>query len=174
LTKSYDIRGEKVMEKITKENIGACIQAALDNNEKNILFVSKTLEYENAIKWFESHPEYYICRSTPAPVYEEKNGLLVKAENYYAIEDSVLNKANDEKAIWFHHAFGDESLVDFDGFLKILKERSYTNTFPGGIIAKHSLEKLALFVAFTSPTKGDWARLDESHYDLFDKIYVLD
>ena len=136
--------------KIIKENIATCIQAALNNKERKILFVSKTLEYENALKWFEVHPEYYICRSTPAPLYEEKNGLLVKADNYYGIENNVLAKANDEKSIWFHHAFGDESAVDFDGFLEILKERSYTNRFPDGIIVKHSLEKLALFVAFTS------------------------
>lgn len=40
------------MEKIIKENIATCIQAALNNKERKILFVSKTLEYENALKWF--------------------------------------------------------------------------------------------------------------------------
>lgn len=162
------------MEKITKENIGACIQAALHNKEKNILFISKTLEYQNALKWFNEHPEFHICRSVPTPVYDEKNGLLVQSNNCYGIADHLLAKANNEKSIWFYHAFGDECIYDFEGFLEILKERSYTNKFSDGSTVKHSLENLALFVAFTSPTKGDWARLDEKHYHLFNKIYTLD
>ena len=162
------------MEKITKDNIGACIQAALDNKEKNILFVSKTLEYQNALKWFEEHPDFYICRSTPELGYDKKNGLLVQSDNCYWIEDGVLDKANDEKSIWFLREFSDKSVDDFEGVLEILKDRTYTNKFSDGMTVKHSLEQLALFVAFTSPTKGDWAQLDEKYYDLFDKIYTLD
>ena len=165
------------MKKIKLNEIGACITSALEEKKKNILFVSNTLKYENALRWFEDHKDYKVFRfATPQPLHEEKNGLLIENRNYCHIDDQTLNCLNDEKAILFVNAFSEKCIYGFDEYIHILKDRFFINKFPDDINVKFSLEKLALFIAFTAPAdkKDDWASLDEKYYSLFDEIYILD
>lgn len=161
------------MKEITVNEIGACITNALTKKTKNLLFISATLEYDNALEWFAAHPDYCMGEATPQALWENKDGRLVKSEDCFVLTNDDLNKMNDEKAIWFIHALGDACVENFEGFLNIIENRFYVNTFTDGTSQRFSLEKMGMFIAFTSPTKGDWARLDEKHYHLFDEIYVV-
>ena len=151
------------------------IDNALKSKKKNILFVSRTLEYDAVLDWFQKHPEYYACREVPAALYETKNGILTKNENCLVINSDSLEKANNEKCIWFHHAFSEKSVLNFEGFADIIKNRFYINRFPDGSEVKHDLKNMAMFVAFTTPANAnDWAALDEKYYSLFDEIYIVE
>ncbi len=162
------------MKEISVAQIGTHISDALESQKKNILFVSSTLEYENALNWFVEHPEHRVCRATPAALYVEENGILVKKENCPVISTEELEAMNDEKAIWFHHAFSEKSIEYFESFLDIIKHRFFINKFDNGNCVKYSLEKMALFVAFTTPySETDWAALDEKYYELFDAVYLV-
>ena len=159
---------------ITTGDIETVIDRALENKLKNILFISRTLEYEPALEWFEKHPDYRACRATPAALYEEKHGILVKNEDYIVINSDSLVNANSDKCIWFCHAFSEKSVLNFDGFVDIIKNRFYVNRFPDGYEAHHSLENMAMFMAFTTPhNENDWAALDQKYYRLFDEIYIV-
>lgn len=163
------------IENISSTDIAAKISNALKSNKKNILFISRTLEYEGALEWIKKHPAYHMCRAVPDVLREIKNGILCKAEECAVIDDGKLKKANDEKCIWFHHAFSEKSILNFDGFLDIIKNRFYINRYPDGSQVKHSLERMALFIAFTAPyNEKDWAALSEKYYDLFDEIYLVE
>ncbi len=162
------------METISVNQIGNCISKALENKNKNVLFIDRTLRYESILQWFDEHPEYKWRRTEPQMNNEVKNGILVKKEGSCVIETKVLNLMNDEKSIWFHHAFSQKSVEFFDEFLDIIKNRYFINNFGDGKTAKHSLEKMGLFVAFTTPpSENDWSDLDEKYYELFDVIYLI-
>ena len=162
------------MEKITVNKIGERISEALKSKKRNILFISPSLEYENVLVWSDRHPEYRLIRCVPGELREERNGILVKT-GAYVLSGSELERLNNEKSIWFHNAFSEKCINDFEGILDVIKERFYINKFPEGDSVRYSLEKLALFIAFTSPQDpDDWASLDEKYYDLFDEIYLLD
>lgn len=163
------------MVRITSLDIETYISNALESKKKNILFVSRTLEYEAVLDWFAKHSDYSVCRTAPAALYEEKNGILTKNEDYVVIDSDSLKKANNEKCIWFHHAFSEKSVLNFDGFLDIIKNRFYINHFPDGNYIKYSLENMALFIAFTTPhNENDWAALNEKYYNLFDDVYSVE
>ena len=163
------------MDTISTQDIGAKIEGALEAKKKNILFISLTLRYEPALEWFANHPDYRVCRETPATLYEEKNGILVKNEDYTVIDSQSLDNANNDKCIWFHHAFSEKSVLNFEGFADIIKNRYYINRFPDGQEMKHDLKNMAMFIAFTTPhNENDWAALDEKYYSLFDEIYIVE
>lgn len=163
------------MVNISLWDIETQIDNALENKKKNILFVSRTLEYDAVLDWFKKHPEYYECREVPAALYETKNGILTKNENCLVINSDSLEKANNEKCIWFHNAFSEKCVLNFTGFLDIIKNRYYTNCFSDGQQMRYSLENMAMFIAFTTPhNANDWAALDEKYYDLFDEVYLVE
>jgi len=164
------------VKKITTKEIGECISEAIKTQKKNILFVSRALEYEYALNWFEENPEYRQVRVTfPDTLREVENGILVKREGYYAIPDEILERLNNEKAIMFSNTFSEKCVEDFEGFQNIIKYRFYINKFPDGTAVKHSVEKLPLFVAFTDyPEQNSWSTLSEEYYNLFDEVYLLD
>jgi hypothetical protein len=163
------------MVNISVLDITAVISNALEKNKKNILFISRTLEYDAVLEWVTTNSDYHLCRAEPSALYEEKNGLLSKNENFAVIDGDSLTKANNEKCIWLHHAFSEKSILNFDGFVDIIKNRFYMNCFPDESQAKHSLEHLALFIAFTTPhNEKDWAALNKKYYDLFDEIYLVE
>ncbi len=162
------------MKKISVNEIGSCISEALKEKKKNILFVSITLEYHNVLEWAEKHPEYRIRRDVPHEGYEEKNGILVKS-GYDVLENERLERLNNEAAIWFHNAFSEKCVGNFEGVINVVKERIYTQRFSESDEMKFSLEKLPLFIAFTTPENPkDWASLDIKYYNLFDEVYLLD
>lgn len=163
------------MVNISLIDIGTTISDAIKNKKKNILFISRTLKYTEALEWIEKHSSYHACRAEPSALYETKNGILHKNEKFAVIDDERLEKANDEACIWFHHAFSEKSVLNFDGFVDIIKNRFYINRFPDGSQTKHSLERMAMFIAFTTPhNENDWAALNEKYYDLFDEIYLVE
>ena len=171
---TYKTGMERLMKKITKKKIGECISEALKSKKRNILFISAALEYENFLVWSDQHPEYNIIRCVPGELREERNGILVKT-GAYVLAHSELERLNNENSIWFHNAFSEKCINDFEGMLDAIKQRFYINKFPEGDNVKYSLEKMGLFVAFTTPQDpDDWAALDEKYYDLFDEIYLLD
>ena len=163
------------MKNITINEIGLCISESLKAGKKNVLFISHTLLYENVLTWADEHPEYYLCRETPSPLYNQtESGRLIKDENCMIIANATLENANSENSIWFLHALSEKCINNFDGFLDIIKNRFYVNKFSDGTVQKISLEKLPLFVAFTTnPDENDWASLDEKYYALFDEIYLV-
>ena len=62
------------MEKITKENIGACIQAALDNNEKNIIALQTAYNSEQAtISSFKTYALYALIGFVAWAYFGRKN-----------------------------------------------------------------------------------------------------
>ena len=163
------------MVNICSMDIGATISDAIKNKKKNILFISRTLKYTGALEWIEKHPVYHVCRAEPGALREIKNGILYKNEDFAVIDDDRLEKANDEKCIWFHHAFSEKCILNFDGFVDVIKNRFYINHFPDGTQTKHSLEHMAMFIAFTTPhNENDWAALDEKYYNLFDELYLVE
>ena len=160
---------------IPSTSVASTINRALIDKKKNILFISRTLNYMGALKWIEKHPSYHVCRAEPGALREIKNGILYKNEDFAVIDDGRLEKANDEKCIWFHHSFSEKSILNFDGFVDVIKNRFYINHFPDGTQTKHSLEHMAMFIAFTTPhNKNDWAALDEKYYNLFDEVYLVE
>lgn len=163
------------MVKISLLDIETHISNSLESKKKNILFVSRTLEYETVLAWFAKHSDYYACRTSPTALYEEKNGILSKNENCLVIDSGSLEKANNEKCIWFHNAFSEKSVLNFAGFLDIIQNRYYINCFPDGRQVRYSLENMAMFIAVTTPhNENDWAALDEKYYDLFDEVYLVE
>jgi hypothetical protein len=161
------------MKNISINEVGHYISEALENNKKNILFVDLTLRYEEVTNWGKNNPEYKICRWAPAEFREEKNGIWVKT-GYYGLANKELKTLNQENSIWFFHAFSEKCIEDFDGILDVIKNRSYVNKFPDGQVVGFSLEKMSLFIAFTTPhNPNDWAALDEKYYALFDEVYLV-
>ena len=162
------------MRKILISEIENCISEALSHKKKNILFVSITLEYDRVLRWAEKHPEYHVRRDVPSEGYDNKNGILVK-NGYYWLADESLEKLNKEDVIWFHNAFSEKCIGNFEGVINVVKERVYTQKLSESDIAKFSLKNLPLFIAFTTPhNPNDWASLDEKYYELFDEVYLLD
>lgn len=162
------------MKKITKNSISKCIDNALKNKKKNILFISITLEYEQVLEWAENNAEYCMRRDVPREGYENKNGILVKI-GYDVLDTKRLEALNNENVIWFYNAFSEQCIGNFEGVLNVIKARIYTQHCSSSDIIKFSLEKMPLFIAFTTPHKaGDWASLDEKYYELFDEVYLLD
>ena len=163
------------MRTINACKIGECISEALNDKKKNLLFVSATLEYENLIKWFGEHPEYCLRRDTPQELCSNTDYNTIEEDKYCVIDDKSFAILNDEKTVLFSLGFSEKGLCGFEEFLNNLKDRYYINRFPGGGTEKHSLERMRLFIAFsTPPNKNDWAALDEKYYDLFDEVYLLD
>ena len=161
------------MKKTTVNEIGSCISEALKDKKRNILFASATLEYENVLEWAKNHPEYRIFRYVPHEMYENKNGILIKT-GYYILETERLEELNNEDVIWFHNAFSEKCIGNFEGIINVIKERIYTQKFSASDFMKFSLEKMPLFVAFTVPNKpNDCACLDEKYYELFDEVYLI-
>lgn len=161
------------MKKINVNEIGACISEALVDGKKNILFVSPTLEYENVLEWAEEHPAYSLRRSVPGEFSEYVDGILKLTDTLAISELEALNKDN---AIWFFYAFSEKCFDGFEEIVNVIKERYYVNKFPDGD-RRFSLDKMALFLAFTAPVKpgfDDWSALDEKYYPLFDEIYYVD
>lgn len=162
------------MKKITVNDVESCITEAIKNNKKNILFVSITLENQGVRKWFKNNTEYRECCAKPAPLYDEVDGRLVKNEGYYVIPDNALVGLNDEKSVLYVWPFGEECTYGFEEFLNIVKYRFYVNKFPEGTTKTHSVDKMALFIAFSTPSGCDGFSLDEKYYELFDEVYLLD
>ena len=163
------------MKTINSNDIGMYLFAALDGKKKNILFVSATLEYKGVLEWLNARSEYRVVRFVePQALYEEKNGLLVKNDNCCVIADEKLKALNNESSILFCNIFSQSCIQNFEGYLDILKGRFYVNKFPNGDHIKHSVDKMALFIAFTTPHKpNDYAALDKKYYELFDEVYLL-
>ncbi len=162
------------MKNININEIGHSISEALDDNKKNILFVDLTLRYEPVLNWGNQNPEYKICRWTPGELREEKNGILVKT-GCFCLANNELEALNSSNSIWFFHAFSEKCVEGFDGILDVIKSRVYINKFPDGQAVNFSLEKMPLFIAFTTPhNPNDWAALDEKYYELFDEVYLID
>ena len=162
------------MKKISINQIESCISEALKEKKKNILFVSITLEYDKVLEWAENHPEYCMRRDVPHEGYENKNGILVKS-GYDLLEMERLEKLNNENVIWFHNAFSEKCVCNFEGVINVVKERVYTQRVSNSDVTQFSLEKMPLFIAFTAPdTPDNWASLDEKYYELFDEVYLLD
>lgn len=165
-----------IMIKITSNGIEKCLANALESKKKNILFVSATLDYKGALKWLSEQSKYRVVRFTePQAVYEKKNGILVENKGYFVIDNSKLDRLNDEKSILFCSTFSEACIDNFEGYLDIIKWRFYVNKFPNGESSTHSVEKIALVVAFTTPyNTNDHTALDEKYYELFDEVYLLD
>ena len=162
------------MKKISINEIESCISEALEENKKNILFVSSTLKYEYVLKWAEKHPEYRVRRDVPREGYENKDGRLLKI-GYDILATECLEALNNENVIWFHNAFSEKCIANFEGVINVVKERIYTQKWSDSDFMKFSLEKMPLFIAFTTPVNSDdWASLDEKYYKLFDEVYSLD
>lgn len=162
------------MMKISINEIGNCISEALKEKKKNILFVSVTLEYEKVLEWAKNHAEYCMRRDVPREEYENKDGILVKS-GYYILENERLEKLNNEDVIWFHNAFSEKCIGNFEGVINVVKERIYTQKLSDSCFMEFSLEKISLFIAFTTPNNPkDWASLDEKYYELFDEVYFVD
>ena len=163
-----------LMKKISINNIENCISEALKDKKKNILFVSVTLEYESVLEWAENHPEYCLRRDVPHEGDVNKNGILVKS-GYALLTNESLEILNSEDVIWFHNAFSQKNIRNFEGVINVVKERIYTQKFSDTDSMEYSLEKMPLFIAFTTPdAPDDWAALDEKYYELFDEVYSLD
>ena len=146
----------------------------MSEKKKNILFISNTLEYEKVLEWAEKHPEYCVRRNVPREGYESKNGILVKL-GYDILPIADLEKLNNEDVIWFHNAFSEKCIGNFEGVINVVKERVYTQKVSETNVSKLSLEKLPLFIAFTTPHNPDtWSSLDEKYYKLFDEVYLID
>lgn len=166
--------GDVIMKKISINQIENCISEALKENKKNILFVSITAEYDKVLDWAENHPEYCVRRDVPREGYENKNGILVKS-GYDILSNEILKILNNENVIWFHNYFSEKCIGNFEGVINVVKERIYTQKFSDSEIMKFSLEKMSLFIAFTTPNNpNDFASLDEKYYKLFDEVYLLD
>ena len=163
------------MKEITQNEIIHCITQALENGTRNILFISPGLQhYELIPRWAETHPQYRLIRSTPQPLYEEKNGILVKNPKRFCIADEILERANNEHSIWFFLNFSEQGLYDFDGVLKIIKSRTYTNSFDDDTTQTHTLEKMPLVIAYsTPPGVGYFPPLESQYYNLFEAIYLV-
>ena len=162
------------MKKISINQIENCISEALKEKKKNVLFVSITLEYDMVLEWFENHPEYCMRRDVPSEGYENKNDILVKS-GYDLLATEILEKLNNENVVWFHHAFSEKCISNFEGVINVVKERIYTQRVSDMDFMQFSMEKLPLFIAFTTPNNpNDWAALDEKYYELFDEVYLLD
>lgn len=163
------------MKHITAGNIGECISEALNNGSKNILFIHPTADYKNALEWFKANPSYRKCRSFgPELMYEQTNGFLTKTEDCYCIPDDTLARLNNESSIMLVSPFSAKVIGGFDGFLDILKHRHYINRFPDGSAKAHSVEKMALLIAFTTPDGSNDYALDKDYYPLFDRVYFVD
>lgn len=164
------------MKKITINEIGNCISEALKDKKKNILFVDIALTYKKVLEWAENHPGYNVIRlAEPQPLYEEKDGRLVKSKEHFVIDDQKLKKLNFDKSILLSISFSEACIYNFEGYLDILKWRYYVNVFPDGERIKHNVNRMALFIAFSAPCNTtDPASLDPKYYELFDEVYVLE
>ena len=162
------------MEKININEVGACISKALETNKKNILFVDLTLRYEGVNNWGKHNTNFRLFRRAPGELREEKNGILVKT-GCFCLGNVELEILNQENTIWFFHAFSEKCIEGFDSVLDAIKNRVFTNRFPDGKDVTFSLEKMPLFIGFTTPhNPNDWAALDEQYYELFDEVYFID
>lgn len=162
------------MKKIPVNEVESSITDALRSKKKNILFVSLTLENQGVRAWFKNNPGYHEKGAKPQPLYDEVDGRLVKIEDNYVIADKMLSSLNDERSVLYVYPFGEKCIEGFEEFLNIIRDRFYVNRFPGGISQVHTLEKMALFIAFTTPSGTDDFSLDAKYYDLFDEVYLLD
>ena len=163
------------MKKIGLMQVKAAIDEALATNKKNILFVSRVVETDPIISWFEEHPEYTRRSDAPLPLYEkDERGGFRKVEGVFVMYDDALKELNKENAILFLYPFGEQCIYGFDQFVSLMKDRFFVNDFHDGTTAKHSVEKLKLFIAVASHPGQDGFALGEQYYDLFDEVYVLD
>ena len=162
------------MKKIQLCQIGESVCDALESKKKNVLFVSDNLDYEYVKTWFEEHPEYSLyCSVYPKRLSTIENGVLVETD-YYCIDDKRLESLNDEMAILFSYPFGEQCIECFEDFLDIVKHRFYINRFSKTTTQKHSLEKMRMFIAFSTPANKDAFSLDSKYYDLFDEVYRIE
>ena len=162
------------MKEISVFQMGACVEEALKTKKKNILFVSPTLEYENALEWIRQSNEYHEYRfATPVQLYDNVDGRMVAVENYYIIPDDRLKNLNNENVVLLVEQFSPKVIYDFEGFLNVVKHRYYINRIPNHPDMKHTVEKLPLLVACATPPNRDFYSLDEKYYDLFDEVYYV-
>ncbi len=162
------------MKNISIDKVGQCISEALETKKKNILFVDITLRYEPVLNWGNQNSNYKIYRWAPGELREEKNGILIKT-GCFCIANDELENLNQENSIWFFHAFSEKCIEGFEGVMDAITNRFYINRFPDGKDVMFSLEKMPLFIGFTTPhNPNDWAALDEKYYDLFDEVYLVD
>ena len=162
------------MKRISANQIENCISEALSESKKNILFISFTLEYKKVLEWADKHPEYSVRRDVPSEGYVRKNGILVKS-GYDILSTESLEKLNNADVIWFHNAFSEKCICNFEGVINVVKERVYIQRVSNTDVIQCSLEKMPLFIAFTTPyNANDWASLDKEYYQLFDEVYLLD
>ena len=159
------------MKNIKSTEVEFYITEALKNNLKNILFVSITCNTNGVLKWFDKNKEYKRYGYSPKFLYEEKNGKLVKYENYIMMKE-WMDDLNNKNSILFIYPFGDKCIYDFEGFTNILKSRKYINFYPDGLKQEVSCENLGLFIGITTGT-GSFG-MDEKYFELFDEVYLLD
>lgn len=161
------------MKNISLNEVKTVVTDAVNNNLKNILFVSKTANHSEISEWFVENPMYEEVRILPSEIWDkDQDGILRKCEHTCAIFEGVLDLLNNENSILLLSYFGDESYYRIDKIFDIIKKREYTNIFPNGHEQKHNLEKLKLVIAVTSPT-GVFS-LNPNYYEFFDQVYLLD
>ena len=162
------------MKNITIDKVGECISEALNSKKKNILFVDLTLRYEHVTKWAKQNQIYQIVRKTPGELHEEKNGILVKTGRF-CLANKDLDQLNLSNSIWFIHAFSEKCIEGFNEVLNAIQNRIFINKFSDDEIVKFTLDKLPLFIGFTTPhNPNDLFALDEKYYSLFDEVYFID
>lgn len=160
------------MKNIKVNEVKQVVTDAVNNNLKNILFVSRTCDYFEILKWFDEHPMYQDVRINPSPMWEEDQyGILRKFEDTCVIVDASLNLLNNENSICLLPYFGDESYHRTDKMFDIIKDRKYINILTRGEIKEFDLSKLKMLIAVTAP-KGMFS-LDKKYYDYFDEVYVM-
>ena len=161
------------MKNIRLTEVKKVVTEAVNNNLKNILFVSRTCDYFEILEWFDQNPMYKDVRIHPAQMWEEDQyGILRKCEDTCVIVDASLNALNDENAICLLTYFGDDSYHRTDKIFDIIKDRKYTNILTRGDTKEFNLEKLKMVIAITTP-KGGFS-LDPKYYEYFDEVYVMD
>jgi hypothetical protein len=161
------------MKSIRFNEVKTVVTNAVNNNMKNILFVSKSSDYSEISEWFVENPMYEEVRILPSEMLtKDQDGILRKCEHTCGIYEDVLYLLNKETSILLLSYFCDENYYRIDKIFDIIKKREYTNIFPNGYTQKHNLEKLKLVIAITAPTGV--CSLNPNYYEFFDEVYLLD
>ena len=168
------------MKNITKNEVGKIIEEALQQNKKNILFVSHTNEDRPIIEWLDKHSkEYNRVYCNPLPLrYTNDRGFLqkicVNGKEIIVIATKQLIKMNDKKSILFMNHFGNNTIYGFEKFMDIVKYRYYINCdVDGNPLPKYDVSKLGLLIAMTTGDDGGF-ELSKDNYEFFDDVYILE
>ena len=168
------------MKNITENEVGKIIEEALQQNKKNILFVSHTNEDRPIIEWLDKHSkEYNRVYCNPLPLrYTNDRGFLqkvcVNGKEIIVIATEQLIRMNDKKSILFMNHFGNNTIYGFEKFMDIVKYRYYINCdVDGNPLPKYDVSKLGLLIAMTTGDDGGF-ELSKDNYEFFDDVYILE